>query len=361
MAIGASISEERKPDGKIATLVGKIAAGVHSQEGQVGRGISDALQFGGRLPAFLQMYVDKHIYCGIREGPYAAFSEAMHEAGRQLLPAIVKQIRERGIRTVYALGPTPKLDAELLKTLAEQNVPVRYVAVDINPLTLSKAKQKVSAQIGTHTGSQVTLDTILGSFEGVNSGEKSVVIMIGGTVPNNPDSLWKVAAEIAKAGGLVVADSGIIPEHTAEKSSYWEQYWMSMYDTPAQRTMLLNGLKELCPGLFTAETRPRWQMRMKYVPHTAQENWKERFTTPRLQVELHVNKEIDVRWAGRDYQLLPSQVIVPVVSCKPDAVSFLAKAAHYGLGPVAAKESPIKYSIEGGPKAGAISVLFEVK
>lgn len=364
MTMGIFATEERKLDrlaSEIAALLGELAADAYSQEGQVGRGISDALQFGGRLPAFLQMYIDKHIYCGIREGPYAAFSEAMHEAGRQLLPTIVTQIREHSIGTVYSLGPTPKLDAELLKTLAGQSIPIRYVAVDINPSTLFKAKDKISDHIGTHRGREVTLDRILGSFESVNSSEKSMVIMIGGTVPNNPDSLWKTAARIAKPGGLVVADSGITPEHPAEKSSYWQQYWMSIYDTPAQRKMLLNGLSELCPGLFSPENRPKWQMRIRYVPHTARENWKERFTTPRLQVELRVNKQIDVQWAGRDYQLLPSQAIVPIVSCKPDAASFLAKASEDGLNPIAAKESSIDYSIQGGPKAGAISVLFEVK
>ncbi len=364
MASEISANEERKltqlADG-LVNLLGLLAADASSQEGEVGRGISDSLQFGGRFPAFLQMYLDKHIYCGIKEGPYAAFSEAVHEADRQLLPAIVKQVKERGIRTVYSLGPTPELDAELLKMLAEQNIPIRYIAVDISPSTLFRAKDEISGHIGTHRGSEVTLDRILGSFEGVNSSEKSLVIMTGGTVSNNPDSLWEVAARIAKPGGLVVADSGTTPEHSRKESAYWKKYWMNMYNTPAQRKMLMNGLKETFPDLFTQENRSRWQMRMNYVPHTARENWKERFTTPRIQVEVRINKEMDVRWAGREYNLMPSQVIVPIVSGKPDSLSFLAKTSDYGLKPIAAKESSINYSIEGGPKAGAISVLFEVK
>ncbi len=339
---------------KIATLLGELAADVHSQKDKIGRGVSDALQFGGRFPAFLQMYVDKRTYCGIKEGPYKAFSEAVHSADRQLLAGIAKEVRERGINTVYSLGPTPELDAELLKMLGKQEIPIRYVAVDINPSTLLKAKEKVS-------GSEVTLDGILGSFESVNSGEKSLVIMTGGTVSNNPDSLWEVAARIAKPGGLVLADSGVTPEHSPEESAYWKQYWLGMYNSPAQRKMLLNGLKEFCPDFFTAENRSRWQMRVAYVPHTGMENWRECFTTPRIQVELRVNKAMDTRWAGMKYHLVPSQVIVPVVSCKPDSASLLAKAADYGLNPLDAREGSIDYTIGNGPKAGAIAALFEVK
>ncbi len=364
MAMGISATKERKEERNLDQLadgLGLLAADMYSQEDPVGRGISDALQFGGRFPAFLHMYVDKRVYWGIKEGSYNAFGEAVHEADRQLLAEIAREVREHGIRTVYSLGPTPELDAELLKMLAEQNIPVRYVAVDISPSMLFKAKDKISGHIGTHRSSEVTLDRILGSFESINSSEKSLVIMTGGTMSNNPDSLWEVAARIAKPGGLVVADSGITPEHSPSESAYWKQYWMSMYNTPAQRKMLMNGLKETFPDLFTQENRRKWQMRMKYVPHTGSEHWRERFTTPRIQVELHVNREMDVRWAGREYHLVPSQVTVPAVSCKPDGASFLAKASHYSLSPIAAKESPINYSIRGGPNAEAIATLFEVK
>ncbi|MBI3036535.1 class I SAM-dependent methyltransferase [Candidatus Woesearchaeota archaeon] len=364
MTKGISATEEGRfnklADG-IATLLGGLAADAYSQEGDVGRGVSDSLQFGGRFPAFLQMYVDKHVYCGIKEGPYAAFSEAVHEADRQLLPAIVKQIKERGIRTVYSLGPTPELDAELLKMLAEQNIPVRYVAVDISPSTLFKAKDKISDHIGTHRGSEVTLDEILGSFESISSSEKSLVIMTGVTVSNYPDSLWEVAARIARPGGLVIADSGTTPEHSRKESAYWKKYWMSMYNAPAHRKMLMNGLEQLLPDIFTPENRHKWQLRVRYVPRTGSEQWRERPTTPRIQDEVRVNNEMDVRWAGREYRLMPSQTIVPVVSCKPDSLSFLTKASEYGLNPVAAKEYSVNYSIEGGPKAGAISALFVVK
>lgn len=368
MASGISATKKREEErkltqlaGGLADLLGEFAADASSQEGEVGRGISDALQFGGRFPAFLHMYIDKNVYWGIKEDSYNAFGEAVHEAGRQLLPAIVEQIIERGIGTVYSLGPTPELDAELLKMLAEQNIPVKYIAVDINPSALFEAKGAISENLGPHSGSNVTLDGILGSFEGINSSGKSLVIMTGGTVSNNPDSLWEVAARIAKSGGLVVADSGLTPEHSTQESAYWKQYWMSMYNTPAQRKMLMKGLKETFPDLFTQENRSKWQMRMKYAPYTGSEHWRERFTTPRIQVELRVNREMDVRWAGREYNLVPSQAAVPIVSCKPDGASFLAKAHHYGLSPVAAKESSIDYSIGDGPKAGAIATLFEVK
>ncbi len=358
-----SAGEERKltelSDG-ITALLGAIAADTYSQSGQTGRGISDALQFGGRFPAFLHMFVEHRLYSTIKEGPYEEFRNAMHGADRELLPEVARQIKERGIRTIYSLGPTPSLDAELLKMLAEQNVHVKYVAVDISPSVLIKAEDKLSRNLGEQSGS-VTLDRILGSFESVNSDDKSCVTVTGGTVSNNPDSLWSVAAKIAKPGGLVVADSGVTPEHTSESSAYWKQYWLSMYNTPAQRKMLMKGLEQSMPDFFTPENRQKWQLRIGYVPHTGSENWKERCTTPRIQVEMHVNTEMDVAWAGLHYHLMPSQVIVPIVSVKPDSLSFVVKSSGYGLRPIAAKETTVDYSIGGGPKAGAFAAMFEVK
>lgn len=347
------------------------AAEIFTDSVELGPRTSNALEFGGLFPAFLHLYARQSLYDKIKISPYEEFRRALHSADAEVMPAAAEHLAKQGIRTIFSLGPTPEADARLLELLVKEKIPITYRAIDIHPAVLRKAISDIASRLDAKFDDwreYIKLKDELSSFQAVKSQESSMVILTGGTVSNHPYALWQTAARLAGPGGLIMADSGITPEHPKEQAGYWKEYWMSMYNTKAQRNLLCRGLEQFCPDLFRPENRSKWQLTVHYVTSIDNRNWRERSAVPLIRVGLRITGNIDIKWANLDYQLRKGQEIIPIVSAKPGPVNFMVNAGvavndnpRYSLMPLWFAEKPIDYAIGNGEKGNALAILFDVR
>ncbi len=308
--------------------------------------------------------------------PYKQMHDALRQAYAGLVPKIAAQIREKGLKDVYSMGPTPSVDKLLLEQLVREGVTITYHPVDASQEALNSALEEITQHLTARFGNSwekfVTFDSSEPvKFAEVKSAAPSCVIYDGGTVMNNR-KFWEQAAGLAKEGGVVVASAAVTPDE-----GDWSNYWLSIYDTQEGRRMFENALKGAFPDLFSRKNMGRWDIKFEYVPESW--NWPERwglYQTPMISVQLSVKKPLSVDVTDPEtgervkiYAHPDEKRAYPIVlatSAKLNLAAFLQTVPeNFGLRPIEPLDKEryvireIDYALDG--KRGlAAAAIFDV-
>ncbi len=308
--------------------------------------------------------------------PYKHMNGALKQAYADLVPKIVAQIKGKGLRDVYSMGPTPSVDKLLLEQLVTEGFEVTYHPVDTSQEAIKSALEEITQHLTARFGNSWERLVKFGNtkprrFEEVKSASPSCVIYDGGTVMNNR-KFWEQAAGLAKEGGVVVASSAV----TLDEGD-WAKYWLSIYDTPEGGRMFENALRAAFPGLFSEKNRSKWQVKFEYVPESW--SWPERwglYQTPMISVQLQVKEPMTMSVpdpeTGKPVRIyVPkderrARPIVLTTSSKLNLAAFLQTVPkNFGLTPIGPldKERYIAREIDyalNGKRGLAVAAVFDV-
>src|SRR3989338_3419440 len=264
----------------------------------------------------------------ISTSPYKELHEALCKTDESIVPAVVEQMKQRGIRHIYSMGPTASVDALLLEQLIEAGIDAVYHPVDasidalgaineINCYLTSKfgedwsgrddnpddsdkkttnmqlAQTNLEGRLAQPLG-KVAIAPLITKFENVRGGEKSCVIYSGGTLMNNRN-FWPQTTQIAREDGIVVASIAMWL-HDSDPSGYW----LSIYDTPEGKDMFTKALRgedvSRSPfrDLFLPENREKWDIAFEYVTEPSHiPKWAD-YQVPKISVQLKIKEPFTI-------------------------------------------------------------------
>lgn len=383
--VAAPVTEEELDD-RIVRIMGQVNE-LFNRQGSLPlsrREIDDAwkdLELGlvGKIQGFFARFM-YHNYKDWLEvastAPYSHMNAALKGAYADLVLRIAARIKEKGLKNIYSMGPTPSVDKLLLERLVSEGVEVTYHAVDTSGDALNSALEEITHHLTEKFGNNWQRLVRIGStkpmkFDEVKSNGPSCVIYDSGNMMNDRQ-FWEQSAGIAGKGGIVVGSAAVNPgiEDMA-------QYWLPLYDTKEGRAMFRNAATKAFPGLSTRENIGKWDIKFEYVQENW--NWEERwgvYQTPMISVQLSVKEPIvtyikDPETGKRvrlklDNDKARGRPIVLITSAKLNLAAFLQSVPeNFGLKPIGPLEKDryalreIAYEMDG--KRGlAVSAIFDV-
>ncbi|MDP2750182.1 MAG: hypothetical protein Q8O89_05095 [Nanoarchaeota archaeon] len=312
--------------------------------------------------------VSKYSYCNyafwkaIKNSPnYSSLAQAGEKASENILTPLLEQMKDKGILDYYSMGPSPKIDKQLLAKAVQRKQTICYHAIDTSKHALAENETEITQfleQINPRWKKYVQIvNEIPQSFDKVHVGSNACVSYFGGQMVNQND-FFRNASKMFESNGILVADTHL---HSAGGDN--EQFWKQIYDIPEEKAMFAHALGLLFPKL--AESNG-WHVAIEY----------EKSNPDRISFQLKTEKDIVIplygptfsviranmteRCDGLAYLLSSSDKPREVgFSKKYNANEFFSEASDNGFTPVCQKAEKIK--IPNNANGSVMSCIFYKK
>ncbi len=311
--------------------------------------------------------VSKYSYCNygfwkaIRNSPnYSPLAQAGEKASENILIPLLEQMKDNGILDYFSMGPSPKIDKQLLAKAVQRKQNIRYHAIDTSKHALAENETKIThflEQINPKWKKYVQIvNEIPQSFDKVHVGSNACVSYFGGQMVNQND-FFRNASKMFQSNGLLVADTHL---HSADGDN--EQFWKQIYDIPEEKEMFSYALGLLFPKLNKDDG---WHVSVEYEKNP-----------DRISFQLKTDKDIVIplygptfsviranmteRCDGLAYLLRPNDKPREIgFSKKCTANEFFLEASDGGFAPVGQQAEKIK--IQNNANGSVMSCIFYKK